>query len=78
MRIEGQRLKRTRLIQTDRYVVAVDVEMVVPKDDPSEPCYEAETVQFLRQVQERAQAGDINWLKMHGKVYEAITPETAA
>lgn len=78
MRIEGQRLKRTRLIRTDRFVVAVDVEMVVPKEDPSEPCYEAETVQFLKQVQERAQAGDVGWLKKHGKVYEALTQETAA
>jgi hypothetical protein len=78
MRIEGQRLKRTRLIQTDRYVVAVNVEMVVPQDDPSEPCYESETVQFLRQVQERAQSGDVGWLKRHGKVYEVVAPETAA
>ncbi|HKB04049.1 MAG TPA: hypothetical protein VKD90_17635 [Gemmataceae bacterium] len=78
MRIPGERVKRTRLIQTDRFVVAVDVELVVPPDDPTEPCYEAETVQFLRQVRERAEAGDIGWLRRHGKVYEALTPETAA
>jgi hypothetical protein len=66
MRIEGQGVKRTRLIQTNRFVVAVDVELVVPSDDPSEPCYEAETVQFLRQVREKAESGDINWLKRHG------------
>ena len=41
MRIPGQRMKRIRLVQSDRYVVAVEVEMVVPVDDPSEPCYEA-------------------------------------
>ncbi len=29
-RIPGQRITRTRLIQTEKYVVAVDVEMVVP------------------------------------------------
>lgn len=78
MRVEGQRVKRTRLIQTNRFVVAVDVELVVPKDDPSEPCYEAETVQFLRQVREKAEAGDLNWLKRHGKVYEAVAPESVA
>ena len=78
MRIEGQRIKRTRLIQTDRFVVAVDVELVVPKDDPSEPCYESETVQFLRQIRERAEAGDVGWLKRHGKVYEAVAPESVA
>ena len=28
MRIAGQRVKRTRLVQTDRLIVAVEVEMV--------------------------------------------------
>ena len=37
MRIPGERVKRTRLVQTDQYVVAVDVEMVIPPDDPDEP-----------------------------------------
>ena len=71
MRIPGQRLKRTRLIQTDKYVVAVEVEMVIPPDDPSEPCYEAETVQLLREVKERAECSDLPWLTQHGKVYAA-------
>jgi hypothetical protein len=72
MRISGHRIKRTRLVHTDKYVVAVEVEMVVPPDDPSEPCYEAETVQLLREVQDRAERGDIAWLKRHGKVYAAV------
>ncbi len=72
MRIPGERVKRTRLIQTDRYVVAVEVEMVIPPDDPSEPCYEAETVQFLREVRERAERGDVAWLRQTGKVYAAV------
>jgi hypothetical protein len=72
MPIPGKRIKRTRLIQTDRYVVAVEVEMVIPEDDPSEPCYEPATVEFLRQVKERAQQGDIEWLRQHGKLYAAM------
>jgi len=72
MRISGERIKRTRLIQTDRFVVAVDVEMVIPVDDPSEPCYESETVQLLRDVEEHAQRGDVSWLTRHGKVYAAM------
>jgi len=71
MRISGQRIKRTRLIQTEKYVVAVEVEMVIPVDDPSEPCYESETVQLLREVKERAEAGDLVWLSQKGKVYVA-------
>jgi hypothetical protein len=72
MRIPGQRITRTRLIQTEKYVVAVDVEMVVPIDDPSEPCYESETVQLLREVKEHAERGDIAWLTKKGKVYAAV------
>ncbi len=74
MRISGQRIKRTRLIQTKQYVVAVEVEMVVPADDPSEPCYESETVEFLRDVKERAERGDLPWLTRHGRVYAAMEP----
>jgi hypothetical protein len=53
-------------------VVAVEVEAVIPKDDPSEPCYESETVQLLREVAERAERGDIAWLQQHGRVYQAL------
>jgi hypothetical protein len=46
--------------------------MVIPADDPSEPCYEAETVQFLREVKERAERDEVEWLKKHGKLYAAV------
>jgi hypothetical protein len=72
MRIPGERVKRTRLIQSEKYVVAVEVEMVIPVDDPSEPCYESETVQLLREVKERAERGDLAWLTQKGKVYAAV------
>jgi hypothetical protein len=72
MRIPGQRITRTRLIQTEKYVVAVDVEMVIPVDDPSEPCYESETVQLLRTIKEHAERGDVEWLTRQGKVYAAV------
>jgi hypothetical protein len=71
MRVAGERVKRTRLVRTDRYVVAVEVELVVPEDDPDEPCLEAETVRFLREVRERAEQGDEAWLRRHGQVYVA-------
>ncbi|MFN0020258.1 MAG: hypothetical protein ACKVP0_18510 [Pirellulaceae bacterium] len=72
MQIQGKRVKRTRLIQSERFVVAVEVEMVIPADDPSEPCLEAEAVQFLREVKQHADSGDIDWLKSHGKVFAAV------
>lgn len=72
MQIAGKRIKRTRLIQTEKYVVAVEVEMVFPVDDPSEPCYESETVQLLREIKEHAEKGDLEWLLGKGKVYSAV------
>jgi hypothetical protein len=72
MPIAGKRVKRTRLVRTDKYVVAVEIEMVIPPDDPSEPCLEAETVKLLEEVRERAERDDLNWLTTHGKVYAAV------
>ena len=56
MRVLGERTKRTRLIQTEMLVV--EVEMVIPPDDPSEVCYQAETVWFLQEVRQRANGED--------------------
>jgi hypothetical protein len=72
MRIPGKRIKRLRWVHTERYVVAVEVEAVIPADDPSEPCYESEAVQLLREVEEHARRGEVDWLKQHGRVYEVV------
>lgn len=72
MRIAGKRIKRTRLIQGGKFVVAVEVEMVIPHDDPSEPCYESHTVALLKEVAARAESGDRSWLLDHGRVYELV------
>ena len=72
MRVSGERIKKTRFVQTDQYIIAVEVEMVIPEDDPSEPCYEAETVRFLQEVKERAERNELTWLKEHGRVYTAL------
>jgi len=45
--------------------------MVIPADDPSEPCFESETIQFLKEIQ-RAELGDLEWLVTQGKVYAAV------
>jgi len=75
MLLPGKRVRRTRLVRTDRFVVAVDVEAVVPDADPTEPCYEPQTVELLREVELRAKQGDVGWLQQRGKVYAAV--ETA-
>ncbi|MFM7319807.1 MAG: hypothetical protein ACKO85_00770 [Isosphaeraceae bacterium] len=60
MRIPGERIKRTKLVQSKNYVVAVYVEMVIPVDDPGEPCYKAETVQLLKEVKVHADRDDVD------------------
>ncbi|HEX4123985.1 MAG TPA: hypothetical protein VHY37_04600 [Tepidisphaeraceae bacterium] len=70
--IPGKRVRRIRLVRTDRFVVAVEVEAVIPKADPSEACYEPQVVELLREVESRAKGGDVEWLKQHGKVYAAV------
>ncbi len=72
MKIPGKRVRRTRVIRTERFVVAVEVEAVIPDADPSEPCFEPAVVELLREVEARAKSGDIEWMKQHGKVYAAI------
>ena len=72
MRIAGKRIKRIRLVHKGRFVVAVEVEMVIPPDDSSEPCYESETVELLREVETHAERGDMAWLRRVGKIYELV------
>ena len=72
--LPGERIKRTRWVHTEKFVVAVEVEMVIPVDDPREPCYESETVQLLREIKEHAEQGDVAWLTKNGKVYAAMQP----
>jgi hypothetical protein len=72
MQIAGKRTKRTRLVQTEKYVVSGEVEMAIPPDDSSEPCDEPQRVEFLREVKQHAEHGDAKWLSRHGKVYAAL------
>jgi hypothetical protein len=72
MQFQGKRVKRTRLVRTDRYVVAVEVEAVIPDADLSEACFEPNVVELLRNVEMHAKSGDVDWLRQHGKVYAAV------
>ena len=51
MNLPGKRILRTRLVRTERFVVAVQVEAVVPDADPTEACFEPQVVELLRQVE---------------------------
>jgi hypothetical protein len=66
MRLPGERIHRTRLVRTDRFIIAVEVEAVIPDAEASEPCFESETVELLREVELHARRGDVDWLARRG------------
>ena len=78
MKLPGTRFRTLKLVHTDRFIIEVEVEWVIPDFDPSEPCLESETVAFLKQVHERADRGDVAWLQRHGKVYQALQAAVGA
>ncbi len=72
MRVEGKREKRKRWVQRGRYAVEVEVEVVYPVDDPSEPCLEPDMLRWLDEVARRAEAGDLSYLRQAGRVFETV------
>lgn len=73
MQFEGQRVKQVRWVHAEPCAVRLEVDAVIPKDDSSEPCFEPHTVEFLREVHKRAQAGDVEWLRRVGQVYVRLS-----
>lgn len=64
--------KRKRWVQRGQYAVEVEVEVVYPLGDPSEPCLEPATVRWLDEIARRAEAGDVKYLQRVGRVYQAV------
>lgn len=64
--------KRTRWVQRGRFAVEVEVDVIYPADDPSEPCLEPRTVRWLDEVAKRAEAGDLPYLRQVGRVFELV------
>jgi len=67
-----RREKRTRWVQRGRYAVEVEVEVVYPADDPTEPCLEPQTIRWLDEIATRAEAGDLPYLRKVGRVFELV------
>jgi hypothetical protein len=60
-------------VQRGRYAVEVEVEVVYPEDDPSEPCLEPDTVRWLDEIARRAEQGDVAFLRRAGRVFELVS-----
>lgn len=71
--INGERIILSRWIEGGSvhgsFVVRVQVEAIVPDDDPSDPCFEPQALKLLDEAQRLADAGDIDALAKLGDVY---------
>jgi hypothetical protein len=52
----------------------VEVELVYPADYPTEACLEPATVRWLDEVARRAEAGDVDFLRTAGRVFQSVAP----
>lgn len=64
---------RKRWIQRGEYVVEVEVEVVYPEDDPTEPCLEPATIRWIDEIAQRAEQGDVEYLRSVGRVFRAVS-----
>jgi len=70
--MKDRREKRKRWVQRGRYAVEVEVEVIYPADDPSEPCLEPATVRWLDEIARHAERGDVGFLRRVGRVFKAV------
>ncbi len=68
MRIET----KTTTVRRGRYLVEVPIQVTYSPENPDEPLVDAKTAQLLDEIAWHAAAGDVPWLKQHGKVYELV------
>ena len=67
-----KRETRKRWVQRGQYAVELDVEVIYPADDPSQACLEPATVRWLDEVARKAEAGDVEFLRRAGRLYQAV------
>jgi len=70
--MKHRREKRKLWVQRGQNTVEVEVEVIYPADDPSEPCLEPGTVRWLDEVAQRAEKGDVKFLRRAGRVFKAV------
>jgi len=70
--MKERREKRKRWVQRGQYAVEVEVEVIYPAEDPSEPCLEPATARWLDEIAQRAEKGDVQYLRMAGRVFQVV------
>ena len=72
MTMADRREMRKRWVQRGQYAVEVEVEVVYPEDDPSEPCLEPATLRWLEEVACKAEEGDVEYLQEVGRLFQLV------
>ena len=67
-----RREKRKRWVQRGNFAVEVEIEVIYPTDDPSEPCLEPATLRWLDEIADKADEGDVRYLQQVGRVFQAV------
>ncbi|MEM6554111.1 MAG: hypothetical protein AAF750_18490 [Planctomycetota bacterium] len=67
--IPGQRVRIPRWVFGERYIVQVEVDAVLPDEDPTEPCLEPAALRHLDQLQRWINEGRIEELEKAGALY---------
>lgn len=65
-----RRGKVKRYIETPEMVVVVEVPVIYAPEQPDEPLLEAQTLRLLDEITRRARAGDREWLRAVGRIFE--------
>jgi hypothetical protein len=68
-----RREKRKRWVQRGEYAVEVEVEVVYPAENASEACLEPATVRWLDEIARKAAAGDVEYLRKAGRLFQAVS-----
>jgi len=67
-----RRERRTRWIKRGDYALEVEVDVIYPMDDPSEPCLDPKTVRWLDELATRLERGEVDHLDTVGRLYHAV------
>lgn len=69
MLIPGKLIKVTKWIHGTQCVLSTEVDAIRPDGERHELCLEPHTLRFLDEMQQSADAGDVDELAKHGIVY---------